>query len=402
MKKFWLVFKYEYLRHVLRKRFLFGLLSVPLFIVVILGIGMISALLAIDNKPAGYVDQAGLLTITEVPGEEEGIFADPPLVAFPNEAAALEAIDRGEIGAFYVIPPDYLETGEVRVITREADSNLSQGRFTRLVRINLLAREDEAVAKRVLEGPQMILRSVDGTRETNESNFLSFLVPFSAGVLFMIAVNSSGGYLLQAVVEEKENRTMEIVITSVSPEQLMAGKVLGNLSVGLTQLFAWILFGVVGLWVAKNFFPFAENLAIDLTSVMLMLITLLPAFVMVAALMAMAGATATESSEAQQIAGLFSLPIVAPYWFAGSIMTNPNGPLATGLSLFPLTAPVALPMRAIVTNVPVGQVILAVVLLVLVALLALLLAARAFRLGMLRYGKRVTWGELFRSRRAVA
>ena len=122
----------------------------------------------------------------------------------------------------------------------------------------------------------------------------------------------------------------------------------------------------------------------------------------VAALMAMAGATATESSEAQQIAGLFSLPIVAPYWFAGSIMTNPNGPLATGLSLFPLTAPVALPMRAIVTNVPVGQVILAVVLLVLVALLALLLAARAFRLGMLRYGKRVTWGELFRSRRAVA
>ena len=123
-----------------------------------------------------------------------------------------------------MIPPDYLETGEVRVITREADSNLSQGRFTRLVRINLLAREDEAVAKRVLEGPQMILRSVDGTRETNESNFLSFLVPFSAGVLFMIAVNSSGGYLLQAVVEEKENRTMEIVITSVSPEQLMAGK----------------------------------------------------------------------------------------------------------------------------------------------------------------------------------
>ncbi len=68
-------------------------------------------------------------------------------------------------------------------------------------------------------------------------------------------MNISGGYLLQAVVEEKENRTMEIVITSISPTQLMSGKVIGNLGVGLTQLLIWILFGVIGIIYATNTFP---------------------------------------------------------------------------------------------------------------------------------------------------
>jgi ABC-2 type transport system permease protein len=126
-----------------------------------------------------------------------------------------------------------------------------------------------------------------------------------------------------------------------------------------------------------------------------MLATLLPAFVMIAALMAMVGATATEASEAQQIAGLFTLPVVSPYWFFASIMNNPNGPLATGLSLFPLTAPVAMPLRAVFTNVPLWQIAGTVTLLLLVAAAAIWMAGRAFRIGMLRYGKRIAWREIF-------
>ena len=78
-------------------------------------------------------------------------------------------------------------------------------------------------------------------------------MPILAGILFVIVINISGGYLLQAVVEEKENRTMEIILTSVSSDQLMAGKIMGNLSVGLTQLLIWLAAAGIGAVFFANF-----------------------------------------------------------------------------------------------------------------------------------------------------
>jgi ABC-2 type transport system permease protein len=121
----------------------------------------------------------------------------------------------------------------------------------------------------------------------------------------------------------------------------------------------------------------------------------LPAFVMVAGLMATAGATTTDSREAQQVAGYFTLPVVIPYWFIGVLMESPNSPLAIGMSLFPLTAPVALPMRAAFTEVPVWQLALAIGLVCASAAGAVWMAGRTFRLGMLRYGQRLSWKEIF-------
>jgi len=128
------------------------------------------------------------------------------------------------------------------------------------------------------------------------------------------------------------------------------------------------------------------------------LATLLPAFVMVSALMAMAGVTATESREAQQVASLFTLPLYVPFWLLGPIMQNPNSGLAVGFSLFPLTAPMTLPLRAAFTILPAWQIALSLSLLVVCAAGALWLAGRAFRMGMLRYGKLLSLKEIFSSR----
>jgi ABC-2 type transport system permease protein len=122
---------------------------------------------------------------------------------------------------------------------------------------------------------------------------------------------------------------------------------------------------------------------------------MLPAFVMVAALMTAVGATVTESREAQQVSGLFILPMVAPYWFIPVIMSHPNSPLSVALSIFPLTAPVTLPMRVFFTVVPAWQIILTIFVLVATALGALWLAGKVFRMGMLRYGKRLSLREMF-------
>lgn len=397
MKKTWLVFKYEYLRHVLRLRFLFGLLSLPLFMVFIIGVGIFSALLSIDYRPIGYVDHSGLLAETPLIDEEPetGPFRDPELVAFESEDAARQALLDETIQGFYIIAPDYLETGSVRWVANGSSDDDAFSELRTRLQASLLRDQPEEIVNRIIEGPEVTVRSSDNSRALQQSNILGMMMPIIAGVLFMIAINTSGGYLLQAVVEEKENRTMEIVITSVSPGQLMAGKILGNLSVGLTQLLIWIVFAVGGLLVARAFIPFVASQMIDPTSFWLLMLTILPAFVLVAALMATAGATATEAREAQQVAGLFTLPIFVPYWFIAAIIQNPNGPLATGLSLFPLTAPVTLPLRAAFTNVPFWQAGLTILLLVLAAAGALWFAGRAFRLGMLRYGRRLTWRELF-------
>jgi ABC-2 type transport system permease protein len=199
---------------------------------------------------------------------------------------------------------------------------------------------------------------------------------------------------MQAVVEEKENRTMEVLMTSVSSTQLMSGKIIGIIGVGLTQLLAWIGFATLAVLAGRYYFPFLEAIHISFSSVGLLVITLLPAFVMVAALMVAVGATVTDAREGQQIASLFTFPVVIPYWFTYQLMSNPNGPLAVGLSLFPLTAPVALTMRVGFTYIPMWQVGVTTGILVVSALASLWLAGRAFRLGMLQYGQRLSWRQL--------
>jgi ABC-2 type transport system permease protein len=177
----------------------------------------------------------------------------------------------------------------------------------------------------------------------------------------------------------------------------MAGKVVGDLLVGLTQLVVWLLFLIIGLKVAPIFIPDMGTIpAIDSKYILLIAGTMLPAFVMIAAAMGAIGATATESQEAQQMAGFFTLPIVVPFWFVSQIMFKPNGPLAVGMSMFPLTAPIALPLRAGFTNIPWWQTSITIGVLVLLALFSLWLSGKIFRIGMLRYGKKVSLKEAFR------
>jgi ABC-2 type transport system permease protein len=117
---------------------------------------------------------------------------------------------------------------------------------------------------------------------------------------------------------------------------------------------------------------------------------------MLAALMVAVGATLTDVQEAQQVTSLFTLPLFIPFWFAMTLINHPNGPVAVGLSFFPLTAPITLAIRAGFAPVPAWQLVMALALLLAFALAAVWFAGRAFRLGMLRYGQRVSWREFLR------
>jgi ABC-2 type transport system permease protein len=396
MRKTWLIFTHEYLRHVKKKSFIFGILSMPILIGFMIFIGILTAWLDFNKLPVGYVDEFQILKSSyQVPPEKMQLFPKIEVIAMDSEESARAALDSQIIQAYFLIPQNYLSSGEVTMVRDAKTGQNASGDFGEFLVYNLVQDKPKDVAKRVTEGSKLIIRSLDGSREMAQDSWLSLMLPVLSGVLFMIAVNISGNYLLQAVVEEKENRTMEIIVTSVSPDQLMTGKVLGDLLVGLTQLIVWIVFLLIALQIIPAFIPIGDVPKIELPYLLLITATFLPAFVMISAAMGAIGATATEGREAQQIAGWFTIPIMIPYWFITTIMFNPNGPLSVGMSLFPLTAPIALPLRAMFTTVPAWQIIVVIAMLVALAAFSLWLSARIFRLGMLRFGKRVRLREAF-------
>ncbi len=396
MKKFWLVFKQEYLRHVMRKRFIVGVLSVPLLVGVSIGLGILSVTLGTDRRPVGIIDQSELFSAPFItPEPDNGPIKETSFLFYETTTAAQRALDNREIQGFYTVDAGYLENGKITLTAPSAVGSEVSSDFIDILRLNLLKDQPAGLKDRLYEGPQVTVRSISDKRSAGESNFMAIALPVLAGILFIVAVNISGGYLLQAVVEEKENRTMEIILTSISTDQLMAGKIAGNLSVGLTQLLIWLAAAGVGALFFGKMQADPSAFAVGGTFLGVMALTFLPAFVMIAALMAMVGAIATEAREAQQLSGLFSLPIFIPIWFLQPIIENPNSPLVVGLSMFPLTSPLTLPMRVAFSTVPAWQIGLSLAILIASALGSVWLASRAFRLGMLRYGKKLAFRELF-------
>lgn len=399
MNKTWLIFRNEYLKHVRTKRFIFAVLSMPLFIGVIVLVGFLAVWLQYNSSPVGYVDAKNVLPSHEAePVKGHPTFPSVDFIRYQDETSARSALESGEVQAYFVITDNYLSNGAVDLVKgKKTGSNINDD-ISDFLRYNLLLGKPQATIDRLTSSTALIIRSADGSRELAADNWLAILLPFLAGILFIIAVNISGGYLLQAVVEEKENRTMEILITSVSPNQLMTGKVIGNLLVGLTELFLWMLMAILAMQFIPQLLPVGQSLKIEPSLILIMVGTFLPAFIMIASAMGAIGATASELREAQQIAGLFTLPIVVPFWFVTPLMFNPNGALAVGMSMFPLTAPIALPLRAVFTTVPFWQISVTIGLLWALAIFSIWLAGRFFHLGLLRYGKKTSFKEIFQKR----
>jgi len=399
MTKVWHIIKNEYTKHVFQKRFLLSLLSLPGLVVLMVGVGLLVALLSIDSSPVGYIDRSGVLS-DPIPLEDNPSVFEPTIEfrAFKDEQQAREALEQEEIQAYYILPEDYPQTLDVDLVYNEAPGSEVQEQFDQLVKQNLDSYQalDPQIKERLEEGSTITISSLDGSRQMRQDQWYTIFTPFVAGIMFFVVVMTSGGYLLQAVVEEKENRTMEILVTSVTPGQLMTGKIIGNIGVGLTQLVIWILFGWIGLFVAGQFIPEVQNISISGEYLGVLFLVLLPSFVMVAAIMAAIGATMTETKEAQQISSLFSLPMMIPYYLASVIIENPNSPLAVGLSYFPITAPITILMRMAFTIIPAWQIAINIGILVLFAGVAIWFAGRAFRLGMLRYGKKLSIKDVLR------
>ena len=400
MTKFWRVAWHEYSRHVFRKRFLFALLSMPLFLALMVLLVILVIWMDSNPTPIGYIDHSALLANPLPQPAVKWPMRTVPMLPYTDESVAKADLQAGKIQTYYILPEDYLESGQVEEFYIKEPKGIAIEQFTSFLSTNLLVNQPKDIAKRILDGTQLIIRSSDNKRESSQERLVNIILPFISGILFIIAMSTSSGYLMQAVVEEKENRTMEIMVTSVSPGQLMSGKILADIAVGITQIVVWSLFIALILIFGRDFIPFLSGFTFSGSMILILIAVMVPAFIMICGLMAAVGATVTEASEGQQIMGLFTIPIWIPYILIATFLQNPNSPLAIALSFFPLTAPMTVAMRVGFTNIPNWQVITSIVILVLSAVGSIWLAGRAFRLGMLRYGQRLHWKEIFSHQRA--
>jgi len=385
MRKAWLISRQEYLNRVRQRSFLLGTLSM---LVLIVGIMVVSALIALggrDRRPIGYVDLAGVLH-----GQSAAAGDGPAVRAFADEAAARAALESGTIQAFYLLPQDYLSRHEVTLFyAKDKPGNQARSTFDDFVR-NVLAEGQPAdVRQRLTEGSRLILRSLDGQRQIDPSNILDALLPFFAGFLFVLATMASSGYLLQALTSEKENRTSEVMMTTVTPMQLVGGKAVGLMAVSLTQLAIWLAVAVVSILVAGQYIAELRALHVSPGLVLIIVAYFLPSYALIAGMMTAIGAIMPDQQQGQQMAGILNLLFFIPYLLAAIFLSNPNSPVAVVLTLFPTTAFTAITVRWGMTTIPMWQLVAGWVILVAAAAFSVISAAQIFRIGMLAYGQRL-------------
>jgi ABC-2 type transport system permease protein len=180
---------------------------------------------------------------------------------------------------------------------------------------------------------------------------------------------------------------MEILITSVSPLQLIGGKTFGLIGVGLTQMTIWIS-PVVLLFVLSLSVTGASLASLPkVASFGLLLLTFIPTFILISAVMMLIATSVADERESQLFSSFFILPLSIPMFTFLQIIEYPNSPLAMGLSLFPITAPVTLGLRIAFTDVPPAQFLLSFLITSVCAIIAIWGASKTWRYGILRYGQ---------------
>ncbi len=202
----------------------------------------------------------GSLIQLEPDNSKESTFFNPQIYlnVYPDESTARSAASTGEIQGFAILPEDYAARYQLTYWTNKQPDSSVQSVITDFISANLMAAEEHRLCSITSDQRGQLHQSaIIGRPQTSDgTGWHRIVVPAVIGILNFIVVMTSGGYLLKALVEEKENRTIEIMLTSVPSREIMAGKIVGNLSVGLTQIVVWVLLlGIADFCSAANGIP---------------------------------------------------------------------------------------------------------------------------------------------------
>ncbi len=402
MKKALLVFRTEIINTITR----------PSFIIITFGVPIISFLLVLAFTNAsdvnqrsitnlftppqnmdqlGYVDQGGLIKIIPEDLEENGVRFE----SYPNEEAAAKDLEDGKIAHYYVIPVDFYQSGEYFVITPDFNplSRIENNwAIEWLLTVNLLDGDTELAAQMLDPMVETRISLSPDHRQVDEDNPLTFAVPYVVTLFFYIEIFGTASLMMNSVSKEKQNRVIEVLLMSVSPRQLLTGKILALGLVGIVQTGIYISIGSILLRMSGRSFAAAANFNLPPDLVFWGLIYFLLGFLIYATLMAGAGALASSPQEASQITYVLIIPMVVTMFFMTALIQEPNSPLSVLISLFPFSTPVAMMTRLAAGNVPLWQLLLSIVIMAVTAVTVMILVARLFRAQNLLTGQEVKVG----------
>jgi ABC-2 type transport system permease protein len=379
----------------MKKSFIFVLLSIPLFLGFTIGMGILAESLEDNDAPLGYVDHSGLLSDPIPLPDSERV----DIIAYSSETQAEGALEAGEIQAYYVLPAEYFEDRQVDLVYYKEPGGNARSDFYDFLQINLIADHPTEVINRVYIGNNMIIRSPDGSREMPDgAPTLASVLPLFISVAFIGLVLFSAGYMLEGISEEKLNRTIEVVFTSVSPRTLIGGKVLGIFGINALQLFTWTLVGIIAVFVAANVLDVAwfQSPSLNWGTILITLAIGIPTYITATALMLAVGSTIVEAQEGQAVGMIFYMLMISPMIAIVAIGQDPNGPLAVLLTLLPFTSllTISIRIRNLFITIPSWQIAVSLFIQWSVVFITLWIAVRAFRLGMLRFGQRLRLREI--------
>lgn len=396
MNKLLRVARREYFFNLKRPGFLFAVFGVPLFVFVIWFV--IFAVISRAETDVtsvgtvGLVDQAGVLKPELLPPISADLF-----VAYADDETARAALDTEEIGAYAVITENYRSTGVIELYSRGNTPAELQDRLEDYLLASLSGEAPPgAPVERIREPIDLTVRTTDTDRVLTEANIPALLfLPLIFAFVLMMSAGVTSGFVMSSIVEERTNRIMEILVTSVTPMQLLLGKILGLGLLGLTQLAVWVGGGLLLLRTGQSL-PALAGVAVPLDMLILFVLYFVLSYFLLASLQAAIGVITVSEQESRQFASILSILFVIPFFFIISFLEEPNGTTSTLLSLIPFTSPMAMLMRVGFAAVPLWQVLLSLGLLVLLTIISAWAAARIFRWGLLLYGKRMSVREIWR------
>ncbi len=401
MKKTWTIARHEFTTTIRRISYILLTISFPVLgtmgILIYMGVTQWGG----EGPPPedlriGYVDETSMFD--EYTNPDGVVF-----ILYGTNDDARDALFSEEVDEYFFISENYIETGLIERYTTERE--LGQPRATMALMedflvANLLAGD---VSDEVLERAQTPLLPIS-TRldpETGEvippeSEIAAFAMPYVFALLFMMSLFFTSGYLLQGVSEEKENRLIEILLSSVSARQLLTGKVIGLGAAGLIQIVIWLISSMALLAIASIFISLPEGLTIPIGLIIFGIIYFILGYLLFGILMTTLGSIGSTARESSQWTTIIVLPAAAPLILISLFINNPDHVIYTVFTLFPLTAPVAAIMKLSIGALPLWELLLSITILTASILGAMWLAARVFRTFLLMYGKRPSFREIRR------
>ncbi len=398
MNKTYLIFKHEFLYTIKRTGFIIMTLTVPLLVLLSIGFGqLISALTkppVIEIKTVGYVDETGKFNSFTAQGNIK-------LVSFNNRDEAVQALIKNDVSEYFIVPADYLKDGIIHRFTLEKEIDTPpevRALIKNFITGNLLAGKISPDIVNLIESPlnfKVTRLAKTGIADIKQSGIGNIIIPGIFSLLLAFSLMFISSYLIHGLGEEKENRLIEILLSSVSIRQLIIGKVLALGATGLVQVLVWLISAPLLLNLTlSSFSGFIGKIEIPANFIILGIVYFILGYFLFSILSLGIGAICPNAREGQQLSLIYTLLGYAPLWFLSLQLYFPKNPIWVVMTLFPITAPVETMLRLGITDIPFRELAISIAVMIFSIIGSLSLVIKVFRVYLLMYGKRPGLGEI--------